>query len=71
MARLGAGLESIGPFKVEQFITTDGFKFLLAKNEWVAFRASGTEPLFRCDIEAKSAGNLKKLRAACQQLLST
>jgi alpha-D-glucose phosphate-specific phosphoglucomutase len=69
MAKLGAGLESIGPFKVEKFITTDGFKFLLPNHEWVAFRASGTEPLFRCYIEAKTAGNLKKLRTDCQQLL--
>ena len=70
MAKLGAGLKCIGPFKVEKFITTDGFKFLLPNHEWVGFRASGTEPLFRCYIEAKSAGNLKKLRAACQSLLA-
>jgi alpha-D-glucose phosphate-specific phosphoglucomutase len=71
MAKLGAGLESIGPFKVQKFITTDGFKFLLPNNEWVAFRASGTEPLFRCYIEAKSEVNLKKLRKACRELLNT
>ena len=70
MAKLGAGLESIGSFKVEKFVTTDGFKFLLPNHEWVAFRASGTEPLFRCYIEAKSVANLKKLRTACCQLLS-
>jgi len=70
MAKLGAGLENIGPFKVEKFITTDGFKFLLPNHEWVAFRASGTEPLFRCYIEAKSVSNLKKLRSACQALLA-
>ena len=70
MAKLGAGLENIGEFKVEKFITTDGFKFLLPNSEWVAFRASGTEPLFRCYIEAKSVANLKKLRAACQALLA-
>ena len=71
LAKLGAGLDSIGPFKVEKFITTDGFKFLLPNQEWVAFRASGTEPLFRCYIEAKSAGNLKKLRVACKELLGS
>jgi len=27
----------------EKFITTDGYKYLLPKGEWVAFRASGTE----------------------------
>ena len=55
LKKLGGGLENIGPFKVEKFITTDGYKFLLPNGEWVAFRASGTEPLIRCYIEAKSA----------------
>jgi phosphoglucomutase len=69
LAKLGSGLVTIGSFKVEKFITTDGYKYLLPKGEWVAFRASGTEPVVRCYIEAKSAANLKKLRTACQALL--
>ena len=69
LAKLAGGLDMIGGFKVENFITTDGYKFLLPNREWVAFRASGTEPVIRCYIEAKSLGGLKKLRAACQQLL--
>src|SRR3989475_4105100 len=68
LARLGSGLSAIGPFKVEKFITTDGFKYLLPGNEWVAFRASGTEPSIRCYIEAKSALKLKKLSSACRSL---
>src|ERR1051325_9494621 len=43
LAKLGSGLDTIGSFKVEKFITTDGYKYLLPKGEWVAFRASGTE----------------------------
>jgi alpha-D-glucose phosphate-specific phosphoglucomutase len=70
LAKLGGGLTDIGAFKVEKFITTDGFKFLLPNNEWVAFRASGTEPLIRCYIEAKSKANLKKLDTVCRQLLA-
>ncbi len=70
LAKLGSGLSAIGPFKVEKLITTDGYKFLLPHDEWVAFRASGTEPLIRCYIEAKSDAHLKKLRKACQQLLA-
>jgi phosphoglucomutase len=70
LARLAAGLKSVGPFPVEKFITTDGYKFLLPKGEWVAFRASGTEPLIRCYLEAKSAAGLRKLRAACEKLLA-
>ncbi len=70
LAKLGSGLKSIGPFKVEKFITTDGFKFLLPNREWVAFRASGTEPLIRCYIEARSKANFKKLEAACREILA-
>jgi phosphomannomutase len=69
LAKLGSGLQSIGTFKVEKFITTDGFKYLLPNKEWVAFRASGTEPLVRCYIEAKSKGSLAKLHKACLELL--
>jgi phosphomannomutase len=69
LRKLGSGLEKIGPYKIEKFITTDGYKFLLPNEEWVAFRASGTEPLIRCYIEAKSAAGLKRLRRACQELL--
>jgi len=67
--KLGAGLDNIGPFKVERFITTDGYKFLLPGGEWVAFRASGTEPLIRCYLEAKSPANLAKLQRACRELI--
>jgi phosphoglucomutase len=70
LARLGGGLQSIGVFPVEKFITTDGYKFLLPNKEWVAFRASGTEPLIRCYIEAKAKANLKKLQSACRELLA-
>lgn len=70
LAKLGGGLSNIGAFKVEKFITTDGFKFLLPNREWVAFRASGTEPLIRCYIEAKTKANMKKLQAACRELLA-
>ena len=69
IARLKVGFEKIGSSKVEQFITTDGWKFVLAQNEWVAFRASGTEPVFRCYIEAKSEQRLAKLRIASKKLL--
>jgi len=69
LAKLGSGLAQIGPFNVEKFVTTDGFKYLLPGGEWVAFRASGTEPLVRCYLEARSTANLKRLRSASQKLL--
>jgi phosphomannomutase len=70
LTKLGSGLTNIGPFAVEKFIDTDGYKFLLPNREWVAFRASGTEPLIRCYIEAKSVAQLKRLRSACEALLA-
>ena len=70
LKRLSKGLEKIGSAKVEQFITTDGYKFLLPDEEWVAFRASGTEPVIRCYLETKSAAQMKKLQIACRKLLA-
>ncbi|HTA31634.1 MAG TPA: phosphoglucomutase/phosphomannomutase family protein [Candidatus Cybelea sp.] len=69
-SRLSGGLEKIGSFPVEKSVTLDGYKFLLADGEWVAFRASGTEPVFRCYVEARSRKHLEPLRRACQALLS-
>ncbi|MGV3772504.1 MAG: phosphoglucomutase/phosphomannomutase family protein [Verrucomicrobiales bacterium] len=71
LTRLSQGLDKIGAYKVEQFITTDGYKFILPNNEWVAFRASGTEPLIRCYIEAKSTAGMKKLEIAAKKLLAS
>ena len=65
------GYTDIGGFPVQQFITTDGYKFLLPNYEWVAFRASGTEPVIRAYIEAKSPQQLKKkLESACRKILA-
>lgn len=69
LANLAKGLESVGGIRVEKFVTTDGYKFLLPNREWVAFRASGTEPLIRCYIEAKSAAQMKRLEKACRKIL--
>ncbi|HIG29419.1 MAG TPA: phosphoglucomutase/phosphomannomutase family protein [Verrucomicrobiales bacterium] len=71
LKRLAQGLDKIGSRSVEKFITTDGFKFLLPGEEWVAFRASGTEPVFRCYIEAKSESGLKRLKRASTKILSS
>jgi phosphoglucomutase len=70
LSLLSGGVEKIGSYPVEKRITMDGYKFLLPDGEWVAFRASGTEPVFRCYIEARSKKNLEPLRQACRALLS-
>ena len=70
LKRLAGGFDMIGRYPVQQFITTDGFKFLLPDNEWVAFRASGTEPVIRCYLEAKSAAHLKQLKTASRKIIT-
>ena len=70
LKKLAGGFDKIDRYPVQQFITTDGFKFLLPDNEWVAFRASGTEPVIRCYLEAKSAAHLKQLKTACRKILT-
>jgi len=69
LTKLAAGAKSIGDFPVQKFITIDGFKFVLPDDEWVAFRASGTEPVFRCYIEAHSKKHFTALEAAAKALL--
>lgn len=66
---LAAGLDKLGPFEVLEHVTTDGSKFILPHGEWVAMRASGTEPLIRCYVEARSLSHLKQLRNACHGIL--
>ena len=69
LKHLSKGLDKIGSAKVEEFITTDGYKFLLPGGEWVAFRASGTEPVIRCYLETKTAAQMRRLQTACRKLL--
>jgi len=71
LKKLAGGLGNVGNLPVEKFITTDGYKFLLPNGEWVAFRASGTEPLIRCYIEAKTPANLEQIRRDCRALLQS
>jgi phosphoglucomutase len=54
--------------KVAEIIRKDGTKFLLANGEWLMVRFSGTEPLMRCYMEARSIEGLEKLRLAGKEL---
>src|SRR5438105_10220543 len=55
LRQFGNGLSRFGEQKVTGTITKDGYKFLLGNGGWVMFRASGTEPVFRCYLEARAA----------------
>jgi len=62
LSRFARGLDEFGGQKVSRTVTTDGFKFLLNDGCWVMFRASGTEPVFRCYLEARTARQLGAFR---------
>jgi phosphomannomutase len=69
LARFAAGLDSFAGQKVTGTVTKDGFKFLLDEGCWVMFRASGTEPVFRCYLEARSSRQLAGFRRAALELV--
>jgi phosphomannomutase len=69
LARFAAGLNEFGGQKVTQTIAKDGYKFLLGDGCWVMFRASGTEPVFRCYLEARKPAQLVALRHAALALV--
>jgi phosphoglucomutase len=69
LARVSKGMDSFAGKKVVRHITADGNKFVLDDGSWVAFRASGTEPVVRCYIEAHSKSECVKLRRAIESLL--
>jgi phosphomannomutase len=69
LQQFAAGLADFGGRKVTETITKDGYKFLLGDGCWVAFRASGTEPVFRCYLEARTAKQLAQFRKAALALV--
>ncbi len=69
LQRFAGGLSQFGGRRVSETITKDGYKFLLGDGCWVMFRASGTEPVFRCYLEARTPGQLTTFRKAAMELV--
>ncbi len=76
LKRFAAGLSDFGGCRVSDTVTKDGYKFLLgdaglprSERGWVMFRASGTEPVFRCYLEARTPKQLATFRAAALKLV--
>jgi phosphomannomutase len=46
--------EEIGGVKVDELLTTDGVKYILADDSWLLIRPSGTEPVLRLYAEGRS-----------------
>ncbi|HVM59728.1 MAG TPA: phosphoglucomutase/phosphomannomutase family protein [Verrucomicrobiae bacterium] len=69
LARFAQGLTEFGGQKVTGIVTMDGYKFLLNDGCWVMFRASGTEPVFRCYLEARTTKQIAGFRQAALKLV--
>ena len=50
--------------KVTQVVRTDGLKLVHDDGSWVAYRMSGTKPVVRVNIEARSESDSAKLSEA-------
>jgi phosphoglucomutase len=69
LQRFASGLDAFAGRKITGVVTTDGYKFLLGDGCWVMFRASGTEPVFRCYLEARTARQMAGFRKAALELV--
>lgn len=69
LQRFAGGLDEFGGQKVAGAVTKDGYKFLLGDGCWVMFRASGTEPVFRCYLEARTSRQMAGFRKAALELV--
>jgi phosphomannomutase len=52
---------TVGGLKVEDLITTDGYKFLLEDGGWMLIRFSGTEPIMRVYCETTHQDRVKAI----------
>ncbi len=69
LQRFKNGLKEFGGQKVTGIVTKDGYKFLLEDGCWAMFRASGTEPVFRCYLETRTARQMGIFRKAALDLV--
>ncbi|HQD77651.1 MAG: phosphoglucomutase/phosphomannomutase family protein [Bacillota bacterium] len=60
---------NLGPWKVEKVNKKDGVKIILRPDLWVLARASGTEPLVRVYLEARSEEELLQLEKEAKAYL--
>ena len=69
LQRFKNGLDEFGGQKVRDVVTMDGYKFLLEDGCWAMFRASGTEPVFRCYLEVRTTRHLAGFCKAALDLI--
>jgi phosphoglucomutase len=55
--------------KVAQIVRTDGLKLIFDDGSWVCYRLSGTEPVVRAYVEARSEQDTESLKAAAEKFV--
>lgn len=58
---LAANPDTIGGLKVDDFITVDGYQFILEDGGWMLIRFSGTEPIIRVYCETTHQDKVKSI----------
>ncbi|MHC9538808.1 MAG: phosphoglucomutase/phosphomannomutase family protein [Vulcanimicrobiota bacterium] len=61
---------SIDSLKISDVRTLDGVKYILSDDSWILFRPSGTEPLLRIYVEARSHEIARKILQKGEELVS-
>jgi len=70
LQRLAEGsYRQFGPYTVHKTENVDGYKCWLNENDWVMFRASGTEPVLRIYAESNTAAETEAILKAAQSTL--
>ena len=57
--------------RVERIVTLDGHKLVLDGGAFIALRASGTEPLVRCYLDATDMDEMAVLKDAARELIAS
>lgn len=67
--KLKANPAELSGRKVIKVVRTDGLKLILDDGSWVCYRLSGTEPVVRAYVEARSEQDMETLRAAAEKFV--
>jgi alpha-D-glucose phosphate-specific phosphoglucomutase len=67
--RLKSDPKDLGGRKVREVVRTDGLKLVLEDGSWVCYRLSGTEPVVRAYVEARSEADMEALRGAAEKFV--
>jgi phosphomannomutase len=63
--------QAIGGESVQEIVTVDGVKYILADDSWLLVRPSGTEPVLRVYAEGRSSEIVKAMLGYGEQVAAT